>query len=129
MGRESDGRSRRGERKKLIGAVEHLLEGDHGPDDRLQAEAAALGVILPEAPEPEAYELWAENVPVVELFIDVQTQWRPGAGGGVLGLDYNVVFRVMELNGVVQSEQKELLRDLQVMEAKAMQILNAKLQD
>jgi hypothetical protein len=86
-------------------------------------------VILPEGPEPDSYELWPENVPAVELFIDVQTQWRPGGGGGVLGLDYNVVFRIMELNGIVRSEQRELLRDLQVMEARAMQIINAKLQD
>ena len=51
----------------------------------------------------------------------VQTQWRSG-GAGVIGLDYKVI---LELCGVHQvTDTKQLLRDVQVMELHARDLIN-----
>lgn len=88
--------------------------------DDSQADAAALGVALPEQP-PEAFEVWEENWPVVEMFLRCQTQWRTTMNG-VLGLDYGAVAWLLRLYEV--EDQRALLEDLQVMEAAAMAVLN-----
>lgn len=88
--------------------------------DDSQADAAALGVALPEQPV-EAFEVWEENWPVVEMFLRCQTQWRTTMNG-VLGLDYGAVAWLLRLYEV--EDQRALLEDLQVMEAAAMAVLN-----
>lgn len=88
--------------------------------DDSQADAAALGVALPEQPA-EAFEVWEENWPVVEMFLRCQTQWRTTMNG-VLGLDYGAVAWLLRLYEV--EDQRALLEDLQVMEAAAMAVLN-----
>jgi len=48
--------------------------------------------------------LLPENIPVWNLWLLVQTQWRVG-GIALIGLDYAAVFRVAELYGLQMTPQ------------------------
>lgn len=84
--------------------------------DETEADAAALGIVMPEQP-PEDFEVLEENWPVVEMFLRVQTQWRTTMNG-LLGLDYGAVAWLLRLYEV--EDPRALLEDLQVMEAAAL---------
>jgi hypothetical protein len=102
--------------------VEHLLRGGNQPDDELERQAAAYGVILPdELTQPADFMLWADHWPAVELFIRCMTQWR-ATSGGLIGLDYGVVLQMAKLYQVERLPQ--VMEDLQVMEIKARELLN-----
>ena len=84
------------------------------------ADAKAFGLILPE-PEPVELAIWPENLDTVQLFMDVQTQWRT-TGSGVIGLDYGVVLSLLSLKGA--TDLLAVIRDLQVMETRAVELIN-----
>jgi hypothetical protein len=65
----------------------------------------------------------ADAWPVVELFLRVQTQWRAGSSG-IVGLDYGAVRWVMDLYQV--DDPRMMLEDLQVIEAKVVEIVNSR---
>jgi hypothetical protein len=88
--------------------------------DETDADAAALGIVMPE-PEPEHFEVWEENWTVVQMFLRCQTQWRTTMNG-VLGLDYGAVAWLFKMYAV--KDPRELLEDLQIMEAAAMLTIN-----
>ena len=88
--------------------------------DETQADAAALGIVMPEQP-PEDFEVFEENWPVVEMFLRLQTQWRTTMNG-LLGLDYGAVAWLLRLYEV--EDPRALLEDLQVMEAAALLSIN-----
>ncbi len=75
---------------------------------------------MPE-PEPEHFEVWEENWTVVQMFLRCQTQWRTTMNG-VLGLDYGAVAWLFKMYAV--KDPRELLEDLQIMEAAAMLTIN-----
>jgi len=87
----------------------------------MEADAKAYGIILPE-PELKTYAVWPENQQAVEVFLDCQTQWRT-TGSGVIGLDYGVVMAVASMHGA--ADPLALLRDVQVMEIRARELINA----
>ena len=66
-------------------------------------------------------EVWTENWQAVELFCQMGTQWRVGAGGAV-GLDYAVLFHLFDLQNIDKSKQKYLLAQIQVCESTALDI-------
>ena len=66
-----------------------------------------------------------ENWQAVMLFCQCATQWKYGAMGGVMGLDYPGVKTVLDLT-VEKSKRAELFSALQVMERAAMVIMNEK---
>ena len=82
-----------------------------------------LGLVLPEQPRTDDFEVWEENWPVLEMFLRCQTQWRTTMSG-VLGLDYAAVAWVLKLYEV--EDQRALMEDLQVMEAAAMVTINTR---
>jgi ABC-type thiamine transport system substrate-binding protein len=90
--------------------------------DETDADAAALGIVMPEQPR-EDFELLEENWPVVEMFLRCQTQWRTTMSG-VLGLDYGAVAWLFKMYAV--EDPRALLEDLQVMEAAAMMVINSR---
>ena len=59
--------------------------------------------------------------PAVLMFLRVQSQWRVGTAG-IVGLDYNAVRWMFELYEV--AEPRQLLDDLQIIEATVVEILN-----
>lgn len=88
--------------------------------DETEADAAALGIVMPELP-PEDFEVLEENWPAVEMFLRLQTQWRTTMSG-LLGLDYGAVAWLLRLYEV--EDPRALLEDLQVMEAAALLSIN-----
>ena len=82
-----------------------------------------FGLVLPEQPRTDDFEVWEENWPVLDMFLRCQTQWRTTMSG-VLGLDYAAVAWVLKLYEV--EDQRALLEDLQVMEAAAMVTINSR---
>jgi hypothetical protein len=64
-----------------------------------------------------------DNWSSVMLFCDLATQWRylPTMGAALpLGLDYTVAEAVMRMDGRSPERQRELFRDLRLMEAAAL---------
>jgi len=90
--------------------------------DETEADAAALGIVMPEQP-PEDFEVFEENWPAVEMFLRLQTQWRTTMNG-LLGLDYGAVAWLLRLYEV--EDPRALLEDLQVMEAAALLSINSR---
>jgi hypothetical protein len=118
----------RGQGKKLTAAVEHWFGGGGQPNPDLLEDAKAYNLELPpEALAPVDFPVWAENWPAVELFLRCSTQWRsgePSALGpcGVYGLDYQAVLSVGSLYLPAESNMREVLEDLQVMERRALEL-------
>lgn len=66
--------------------------------------------------------MWPENWPAVQFFARMGTQWRVGFGGPI-GLDYNVVFRLLDEEGYSRQQWREMLDDIQVLEVEALKTL------
>lgn len=64
-------------------------------------------------------DVWPENWPAFALFFDMRTQWRTGMGGAT-GLDYGVLFHLMDMHGTPAAERRQVLLDVQVMEEAAL---------
>lgn len=101
--------------------MDYLLRGDSNTDDLLE-DARAYNITIDGAVlEPEHYELWAEHVPAVDLFLRAGTQWR-SLGEAVMGLDYGAVLQLAQLYDV--PDLPRTLEDLQVMEIAARDRIN-----
>ncbi len=76
------------------------------------------------APEEEHFEVWEENWETLLMFLRMQTQWTVTMGGYV-GLKYEVLLGASGLMSLYDVENpREMLEDLQVMEAAALSELN-----
>lgn len=71
--------------------------------------------------ENQTVEVWAQHYQAIDLFCKMGTQWRMGFGGAV-GLDYSVLFQLMNLQGIEKNEQVEILAQIQIMETAALDI-------
>ena len=89
--------------------------------DETASDAAALGVIGMPEPKIETCEVMPEIWQVLELFLNVQTQWRVDSGN-IVGLDYFSVKWMMELMHI--EKPFEVLQDLQVIESKIIETLS-----
>ena len=94
--------------------------GDRVIDESL-SDAVALGVKGVPEPEEDILEVIPEAWPALEIFLNVQTQWRVDSGN-LIGLDYMAVKWVFDLLEV--EKPAELLADLQVIEAKIVETLS-----
>lgn len=79
---------------------------------------------------PEDYviddvEVWPENWAAFRIFFDMQTQWRVGMGGAT-GLDYPVLFTLLDRRCVDQADWDELFGDIQHMEKAALKQMHTK---
>jgi|TARA_B100001094_G_C18076013_1_gene742651 hypothetical protein len=76
------------------------------------------------APEEEHFEVWEENWDSLTMFLRMQTQWTVTMGGYV-GLKYEVLLGASGLMSLYDvSNPREMLEDLQAMEAAALLELN-----
>lgn len=66
----------------------------------------------------EPVEVWPDNLPAVNLFISMSTQWRVGMGGAT-GLDYAALPAVMAMLCIEESERPQVFEDLRIMESAA----------
>lgn len=71
---------------------------------------------------PPVVEVWPENWPAVDLFVRVGTQWRVGMGGAS-GLDYNVVWRMIDRLRLGAEQEDDLFEDIQHLEREAMKAM------
>jgi len=91
-----------------------------------EKELAGTGFV-PSDYENEEAEVWPENMPVINLFSAISTQWRTGGmGGGVSGLDYNVLFARMERMKLSEQDYEWMFNDIRAIESEALTIINRK---
>lgn len=67
-------------------------------------------------------EVYAENMPIVRVFLDIFTQWRVGPGG-LIGLDYNVLFRRLDRLFQDEEEWEDVYAGVKIMESAALETL------
>jgi hypothetical protein len=60
---------------------------------------------------------------VLELFVALSTQWRIGMSGAT-GLDYAVLFAVMDLHGIAQTDRRERFDELRTLERAALEVMS-----
>lgn len=70
----------------------------------------------------QAVGLWPCNLPAVELFGQLRTQWRCNMEGPT-GLDYGPAFALMDRRGLTAPAWSELFEDLQILEAEALHVM------
>jgi hypothetical protein len=68
------------------------------------------------SPEDFDAEVWPENTRAIDMFATMQTQWRFGINGRE-GLDYNVLFRLLDRLKLADDEYDALFADVRHMEA------------
>jgi hypothetical protein len=106
-------------------AVDHWFKGDGGVNDELKADLLAYGAdesSLPASMQtPKEFEIWPEHQDALLLFLRCQTQWRI-ATNGVIGVDYGVVFSMMDLYAV--DSKRQVFEDFQIMEGRAKELIN-----
>lgn len=69
--------------------------------------------------QPKNTDVWPENWPVFTLFCSACTQWRTGMSGAT-GLDYNVLFRLLDMRYSDREEWQQAFEDLQLLESAAL---------
>ena len=95
--------------------------------DELAEQAAQLGIAdfdTEALPRQSAYEVWPEHADALTTFLRCVTQWR-SVGERVVGLDYAVVLDLMRIYPLSR-DLPEVLEDVQVIEQKAVELLNQK---
>jgi hypothetical protein len=73
----------------------------------------------------EGIAVWPENWPAVMVFRRMTTQWRVGMGGPT-GLDYGVLFRLLDNERLSGDEWDQMFADVCVMEAAALEAMARK---
>ena len=102
------------------------MNGGTRVEDKSNDDAAAFGLKLQrkKAPSDEHFEVWEENWEAVMMFLRLQTQWSVTMGGYV-GLKYEVLLGAGGLMSLYDVDNpRELLEEIQVMEAAALSELN-----
>ncbi len=67
-------------------------------------------------------DIWPEHTHAVELFIRCGTQWRSSMSG-LLGLDYNVLFSMMDRMHLTDEQWFDTLDDIRIMENEALTLM------
>jgi hypothetical protein len=89
------------------------MEAAGFPEEQLD-EARAAGELA------ESFDVWPENWRAVITFVALGTQWRTGAMGQIVGLDYVAVEAAFRLRRVPPYKWRGLFAALQLMEAAAL---------
>ncbi len=70
-------------------------------------------------------EVWIENLPTVNVFIAMSTQWRIGMSGPT-GLDYSALPAVLRLTGIARNQWTDVFDGLREMEEAALECIHEK---
>jgi Phage related hypothetical protein (DUF1799) len=90
--------------------------------DTSQLKSDAEGFGIPVAPEPlDECVVWEENWEAARIFLSASNQWRTDTGCYV-GLDYGVLFKLMDLYSVEDS--RATFEAIQIIESEALTLLN-----
>ncbi|MEW6479781.1 MAG: DUF1799 domain-containing protein [Pseudomonadota bacterium] len=77
----------------------------------------------PEDYEDDDYGVWPENWPAVVVFMQLRTQWRISFAGAT-GLDYGVLYPLLDRVTTDPDEWQQLLDDVRVLESAALDVMN-----
>lgn len=109
-------------------AARHWAGG--GVQNQADADLAAFGapteVIDKAAQTDDEFPVWEENLPVLSLFLRLQTQWNI-INGIVSGLNYQSVRALFEVYDV--TDKVTTFEDLQAMEVAALAVMNKRAAD
>ncbi|WP_119157431.1 DUF1799 domain-containing protein [Caldimonas tepidiphila] len=96
-------------------------DDEPAPEDRIAAALAAVGLVAEgEVVRDEPFYLWPEHVAALQLWNQVQTQWRVGLAGRT-GFDYPGIEVVMRRRFRLRGrEADERFAELQIMERAAL---------
>lgn len=72
--------------------------------------------------EQKTVEVWPDSLLPMQVFQAMSTQWRMGFNGPV-GLDYNVLPKMIKRLGVPKKERKQVFDDVMVMERAALAVM------
>ena len=86
---------------------------------RLPTEKELAGTGFTPDDYAEEAEVWPDNWPSFSLFCRLQTQWRYGMAGRT-GLDYLVLFALLDRMSLAEDERENLLNDIQTLEIAAL---------
>ena len=87
-----------------------------GDDDTTNQDAALAAFGLKNsAPPAPVCGIWPDNWPAFRVFYRAMTQWQMGPSGAV-GLRYEVLPFLLQLEGVPPSEWADVMTGVQVME-------------
>ncbi len=81
------------------------------------------GLVPSDIEIPEC-ELWESNWPAIQLFTQIQTQWRVGMNGPT-GLDYNVVYHELDRRSLKADEYDDIMGGMRTIESEALRHLTA----
>lgn len=81
-----------------------------------------MGFTAEHFPAPEV-EVWEESWDAFSIFLELQNQWRCSSGGAI-GLDYSVVFSLLDRRRVVGEAFDEIMYRLRIIEAEALNQIN-----
>lgn len=84
---------------------------------------AAFGLVLEDAPEPQAFGVWPENVFAFNVYRRLCGQWRTTGMGGLMALDYGPLPFVLDIEGVPRQQWVEVVDGLQAMETEALRLI------
>ena len=59
--------------------------------------------------------IWLENIPALQIFQQLTTQWRIAPMGGIIGLDYSAIIPVIKMM-VKKKKRASLFLDIQEIE-------------
>ncbi|MGC0155496.1 DUF1799 domain-containing protein [Chromobacterium vaccinii] len=82
----------------------------------------AFGLSAADLGQQQDVEVWPDNWQAVQLLNRMSTQWRVGFGG-VVGLDYNVLYRMIDRLELSSKEIDQIESDIQLMENEVLAIL------
>lgn len=70
----------------------------------------------------DTVEIYPCNWITLEVFIDLQTQWRTGMAGAT-GLDYSALPAVMDLRGIIKlKDRKRIFSGIRIMESAVLKL-------
>jgi len=64
--------------------------------------------------EPQV-DVWPENWPAIDLYVQYRTQWIQGPGGPT-GLNYPVLLADLDRRGITNDERTEIMDSIRVIE-------------
>lgn len=87
------------------------------------SDAAAFKQAFGFAPDDCDVEIWPDVWDSYRLFSAMRTQWRIGMNGPT-GLDYNPLSMLAQAHNI--SDLTSIIKDIQIMEAKALEVMHSK---
>ena len=80
-----------------------------------------MGIFSPEDYEFDCIEVWPENHASWTLILQLSTQWRISGMGTPTGVDYNVLFALLDRMNLAPDDWDNLFFDIRVLESAALE--------